>query len=72
MWYKFKMLAFSRGVHPAQPLHDRNPANVGRLETARKNAENRFNCLPITHNSFHLFVKRMFCEKIKKWTPQKR
>ena len=36
MWYKFKMLAIGRGVHPAQKSSSGNPANVGRLETARK------------------------------------
>ena len=66
MWYKFKMLAISRGVHPAQVSTSGNPANVSRQETARKNAENRFNCLSIIHNSLYLFVKPMFCEKMGK------
>ena len=66
MWYKFKMLAIGRGVHPAQVSTSGNPANVSRLETARKTAENRFNCLSIIHNSVHLFVKPMFCEKMGK------
>ena len=66
MWYKLKMLAISRGVHPAQVSTSGNPANVSRLEAARKNAENRLNCLLIIHNSLHLFVKPMFCEKMGK------
>ena len=36
MWYKFKMLAIGRVVHPAQVSTSGNPANVSRLETARK------------------------------------
>ena len=28
MWYKFKMLAISRGVHPAQTSSSGNPGNV--------------------------------------------
>lgn len=28
MWYKFKMLAISRGVHPAQGQNKGNPGNV--------------------------------------------
>ena len=66
MWYKFKMLAISRGVHPAQVSISGNPANVSRTKTARKNAENRLNCFQIIHNLFHLFVKPMFCEKMGK------
>ena len=66
VWYKFKMLAVTLGVHPAQVSTSGNPANVSRTETARKNAGNRFNCLPIIHNSTHLFVKRKFREKMGK------
>lgn len=66
MWYKFKMLAVSRGVHPAQVGTSGNPANVSRTETARKNAEKRLNCLSIIHNSLYLFVKQKFCEKMGK------
>ena len=36
MWYKFKMLAIGRGVHPAQVGTSGNPANVSTAETARK------------------------------------
>ncbi len=66
MWYKFKMFAIGRGVHPAQVNTGGNPANVSRTETPRKNAENRFNCLSIIHNSLYLFVKPMFREKMGK------
>ena len=59
------------GVHPAQVGASRNPANVSTAETARENAENRFNCLTITHNSFHLFVKPMFREKMEKQEARK-
>ena len=66
MWYKFKMLAIGRGVHPAQVSTSGNPANVSTAETPRKNAEKRFNCLSIAHNSLYLFVKQKFCEKMGK------
>ena len=56
----------SRGVHPAQVSTSGNPANVSTAETARKNAENRFKCLSIIHNSLYLFVKPMFREKMGK------
>jgi len=42
MWYKFKMLAISRGVHPAQTSTSGNPANVSRQETARKERQKPF------------------------------
>ena len=71
VWYKFKMLAISRGVHPAQVSTSGNPANVSRQETARKNVENRLNCLSIIHNSVHLFVKQMFGEKMRKQEARK-
>ena len=71
MWYKFKMLAIGRGVHPAQKSSSGNPANVSRLETARENAENRFNCLSIAHNSLYLFVKQKFREKMGKQEARK-
>ena len=71
MWYKFKMLAIGRGVHPAQVSTSGNPANVSTAETPRKTAENRFNCLSIIHNSVHLFVKPMFREKMEKQEARK-
>ena len=66
MWYKFKMLAIGRGVHPPPPSNSGNPANVSASETTRENAENRFNCLSIAHNSLYLFVKQKFREKMGK------
>ena len=53
MWYKFKMLAISRGVHPAQTSTSGNPANVSRQETARKERRKTFK-LFANHTQFTL------------------
>ena len=42
MWYKFKMLAISRGVHPAQVGTSGHPANVSTAETTRKERRKPF------------------------------